>query len=152
MPKPFWKTKSLEQMSPSEWESLCDGCGRCCINKIEDADTGEIHLTSVACKLLDLKACRCSDYENRQKKVPDCIRLDAKTVRTLSWLPDTCAYRLVGERRDIPSWHPLKTGDPDSVHQAGISVRTFARSERRIKIANLYKYMIKGFPKPSKIK
>ena len=150
--KPFWKTKSLEAMTAAEWESLCDGCGRCCLNKIEDADTGEIHLTSVACKLLDVKACSCSDYPNRQAKVPDCIRLDAQTVRTLSWLPATCAYRLVAEKKDIPAWHPLKTGDPDSVHKAGISVRSFARSERRVKPENLQRYMLKDFPKPKTIK
>ena len=152
MPKPFWKTKSLEDMTALEWESLCDGCGRCCLNKIEDADTGEIHWTSVACKLLDLSACRCSDYPNRQKKVPDCIRLDVEAVRTLSWLPETCAYRRVAEKRDIPTWHPLRTGDPDSVHKAGISVRSFARSERRIKPENLHRYILKDYPKPKKIK
>jgi uncharacterized protein len=146
VPKPFWKTKALEDMSAAEWESLCDGCGRCCLNKIEDIDTGQIHLTKVACKLLDLSLCRCSDYPNRQKQVPDCIRLTPEMVRNLTWLPSTCAYRLVAEGRDIPSWHPLKTGDPDTVHAAGISVRGFARSERRIKAENFERYIIPDFP------
>ncbi len=149
MPKPFWKTKSLDEMTSEQWESLCDGCGRCCLNKIEDADTGEIHLTKVACKLLDLALCRCSDYANRQQKVPDCLRLTPDMVRDLSWLPSTCAYVRVAEGRDLPSWHPLKTGDRNSVHAAGISVRGFARSERRIKPENFERYIIPDFPKPS---
>jgi uncharacterized protein len=151
--KPFWKAKSLEEMSPDEWESLCDGCGRCCLNKIEDADTGQIHLTKVACKLLDLSLCRCSDYPNRQNEVPDCLRLTPEMVRNLTWLPETCAYDRIAKGRDIPSWHPLKTGDPNTVHAAGISVRGFARSERRIKPENFEKYIIPDFPKkPAKSK
>lgn len=147
MAKPFWKTKTLEEMTPEQWESLCDGCGRCCLNKIEDADTGQIHLTKVACKLLDLALCRCSDYPNRQKEVPDCLRLTPEMVRNLTWLPATCAYALVAKGRDIPAWHPLKSGDPNTVHEAGISVRGFARSERRIKPENFEKYIIPDFPK-----
>src|ERR1700752_4235706 len=119
----FWKTKTLEEMSEVEWESLCDGCGRCCLNKLEDEDTGAIEWTSVACRLLDSDACRCSDYPNRQVHVPDCVRLTPEKARTLPWLPPTCAYRLVAEGKDLYWWHPLVSGDPHTVHEAGISVR-----------------------------
>ncbi len=145
---PFWKSKSLEQLSDAEWESLCDGCGRCCLNKIEDTDSGEIFLTRVACKLLDIQSCRCSDYPNRQKKVPDCIRIDVEQVRSLSWLPNTCGYRLVEEGKDLPWWHPLVSGDPETVHAAGISVRSLAKSERNVKPENIRRYLIDGYPKP----
>jgi uncharacterized protein len=150
--RPFWQTKTLTEMSASEWESLCDGCGRCCMNKVEDADTAEIYLTKISCKLLDLTTCRCSDYKNRRKIVPDCIRLTPEKVANLNWLPKTCAYRLVAEGADIPAWHPLKTGDPNSVHEAGISVRGFARSEARVKPENIAKYIVPDFPEPKKFK
>ena len=120
---PFWKTKSLSQMSPSEWESLCDGCGKCCLSKLEDEDTGEIHWTSVACRLFDAGACKCRDYPNRTKKVHDCVRLTPDNVGTISWLPSTCGYRLVSECKDLFDWHPLVSGSPNSVHEAGVSVR-----------------------------
>jgi uncharacterized protein len=121
--EPFWRAKNLEAMSAAEWESLCDGCGRCCLVKLEDEDTGTIHYTDVGCTLLDGVACGCRDYQNRQGKVPDCVRLTPATVRALSWLPPTCAYRLVAEGRDLYWWHPLVSGDPETVHSAGISVR-----------------------------
>ena len=120
---PFWREKPLAAMSAEEWESLCDGCGRCCVIKLEDEDTGEVLYTDVGCTLLDLDTCRCRDYPNRQKKVSDCVRLTPEAVDRIGWLPETCAYRLVGEGRDLPVWHPLLTGDPRSVHRAGISVR-----------------------------
>ena len=120
---PFWRTKTLEELSPVEWESLCDGCGRCCLIKLEDEDTGEIHHTDVGCTLLDGQSCRCRDYRQRQKRVPDCVRLTPEAVRTIPWLPETCAYRLVRERRDLPWWHPLVSGSRRTVHQAGVSVR-----------------------------
>lgn len=119
---PFWR-KTLETMSPTEWESLCDGCGRCCLVKLEDEDTRDTHYTDIACQLLDAGTCRCSDYVNRQAKVPDCIRLTPETVRSIGWLPPTCAYRLVREGRDLAWWHPLISGRPETVIEAGVSVR-----------------------------
>jgi len=121
--EPFWRTKTLEEMSLAEWESLCDGCGRCCLVKLEDDDTGEIHFTDIGCRLLDGKTCRCLDYRRRHRRVPDCVKLTPAAVRELGWLPVTCAYRLVAEGRDLPKWHPLVSGSPDSVHEAGVSVR-----------------------------
>jgi uncharacterized protein len=120
---PFWKTKTLSEMSLSEWESLCDGCGKCCLSKLEDEDTGEIHWTSVACRLFDSGACKCRDYPNRTKKVHDCVQLTPDNVGTISWLPSTCAYRLVHEGRDLFDWHPLISGSAKTVHEAGVSVR-----------------------------
>ncbi len=126
---PFWRTKTLDEMSEGEWESLCDGCGRCCLNKLEDIDTGEIHWTDVACRLLDGSTCRCKDYAGRHGLVSDCIQLDPANVKSLGWLPATCGYRLVGEGRDLYWWHPLVSGDPETVHQAGISVQERTVSE-----------------------
>lgn len=127
--KPFWKRKSLGEMSSEEWESLCDGCARCCLVKLEDEDTGEIHFTSASCKLLDGERCRCTDYANRSARVPDCVRLTAGNVGELNWLPKTCAYRLLSEGRDLPWWHPLVSGTADTVREAGISVAGRTRSE-----------------------
>jgi uncharacterized cysteine cluster protein YcgN (CxxCxxCC family) len=136
-PAPFWREKSLETMTPTEWESLCDGCGRCCLVKLEDEDTGEIHFTDVACKLLDLGSCRCQDYAKRRRKVRDCIKLTPNAVRTLTWLPPSCAYRLVAEGRDLAWWHPLVSGRPESVHEAGVSVRgRVCQSEREVRLAD----------------
>ena len=120
--KPFWRRKSLGEMTPEEWESLCDGCGKCCLHKIEYEDTGQLCYTNVACKLLDLKTCQCSRYAERQRFVPDCVQLSPENVGSLAWMPSTCAYRLLAEGKDLPDWHPLVTGDPDSVHRAGQSV------------------------------
>jgi uncharacterized cysteine cluster protein YcgN (CxxCxxCC family) len=119
----FWRSKPLEAMNDREWESLCDGYGRCCLVKLEDEDTGEIAYTDVGCTLLDSQACRCRNYENRQALVPDCVRLSPAAVRTLSWLPPTCAYRLLSEGRDLYWWHPLVSGDPETVVTAGVSVK-----------------------------
>jgi uncharacterized protein len=126
---PFWRRKKLSQMSRAEWESLCDGCAKCCLVKLEYEDTGQVDHTDIACRLLDTESCRCGDYPNRQKLVPDCLALTAKSVRRLRWLPSTCAYRLVNEGRDLYWWHPLVSGDPQSVHEAGISVRGRVVSE-----------------------
>jgi uncharacterized cysteine cluster protein YcgN (CxxCxxCC family) len=120
---PFWKRKTLEQMTAREWESLCDGCGRCCLNKLEEEGTEKIFFTDVACKLLNHDTCRCKDYRNRLKKVPDCVGLTPAEVRTLDWLPPTCAYDLLAKGKDLYWWHPLVSGDPETVHAAGISVR-----------------------------
>lgn len=119
--EPFWKRKSLAQLDAQEWESLCDGCGLCCLQKLEDDEDGSVYYTRVACRLLDLKSCRCSDYPNRRATVPDCIQLTAADAPSFTWLPPTCGYRLVAEGKDLPPWHHLVCGDPDAVHAARIS-------------------------------
>jgi uncharacterized cysteine cluster protein YcgN (CxxCxxCC family) len=129
---PFWRRKRLADMTPAEWESLCDGCGLCCLHKIMDEDSGDIAVTDVACRLLDLDTCRCGDYANRRRHVPDCVHLTAESAAKLNWLPSTCAYRLVANGRDLYDWHPLVSGDPDSVHRAGISARGLAVSEDHV--------------------
>lgn len=125
----FWKIKSLDEMNPDEWESLCDGCGRCCLVKLEDSDSGKISYTNVACTLLDIDSCRCTDYTHRKQRVAACFVLDAKSLGDYSYLPPTCAYRLLSEGKSLPQWHPLITGSADSVHRAGISVRAKVISE-----------------------
>ena len=127
--KPFWQTKTLEQMTAAEWESLCDGCGLCCLIRFEDEETGEVIPTRVACKLLDQHLCRCTDYVNRKAHVPDCIKLTPWNIEALAWMPASCAYRRLHEGRDLPGWHPLITGDPESVHKAGVSIRDQTVSE-----------------------
>ncbi len=127
---PFWRQKRLEEMNGQEWEALCDGCAKCCLNKLEDIDSGEIAYTDVACRLLDLESCRCTNYAERRRLVADCVSLEPASVSRLGWLPSTCAYRLLAEGRDLPQWHPLVTGDPESVHRAAISVRGRVVSER----------------------
>jgi uncharacterized cysteine cluster protein YcgN (CxxCxxCC family) len=129
--KPFWKTKRLDEMSRAEWESLCDGCGRCCLHKLRYEDTGALSFTNVACRLLDLESCRCSDYANRRRRVPDCVNLTPAVVAEIDWLPPSCAYRRLAEGHDLAWWHPLVSGDPKTVHTAGVSVRGRAISERQ---------------------
>ncbi|QFT57479.1 hypothetical protein FIU94_01470 [Sulfitobacter sp. THAF37] len=126
----FWETTPLTEMTDREWEALCDGCGKCCLNKLEDEDTEEVALTCVACRLLDDATCRCSHYENRHAFVPDCIVLRPDNLDTHAyWMPRTCAYRLLWQGRPLPDWHPLITGTPQSVHDAGISVQGRTLSE-----------------------
>ncbi|MGF0536806.1 YcgN family cysteine cluster protein [Agrobacterium sp. ES01] len=139
---PFWKHKSLSQMSNDEWESLCDGCGLCCLNKLEDWETGAIAFTSVACRLLDDKSCRCKDYENRQDTVPDCIQLTVEGVEDIAWLPPTCAYRLVDEGRDLYWWHYLVSGERNTVHEAGISASGRTVSEEDVPVEDFEDYLI----------
>lgn len=124
----FWELP-IEALDAAEWEALCDGCGKCCLHKLEDADTGEIHPTNVACKLLDRRSGRCSDYKNRRKYVPDCVRLTLAKLHDMDWLPSTCAYRLRFEQRPLFDWHYLLSGDPESVHEAKISVRGWTIAE-----------------------
>ncbi len=137
----FWKTKTLRQMSSSEWEALCDGCGKCCLIKLIDDLTDDLHYTTVACKLLDCDSCRCGDYNNRKKLVEDCVILSPRLVEELHWMPSTCAYRLIYEGKDLYWWHPLVSGNPNTVHEAGISVRGRAISEREVKDSELPKYI-----------
>jgi uncharacterized protein len=127
--QPFWETKSLAQMNRAEWESLCDGCGLCCLVRFEDEDTGEIVPTRVHCRLFDSEGCRCTNYGQRRRHVPDCIKLTPHNIDALPWMPASCAYRRLHEGKTLPLWHPLVTGDPESVHAAGVSVRGQTVSE-----------------------
>jgi len=126
----FWERKPLNKLSQKEWEALCDGCGKCCLNKLEDEDSGEVALTRVACRLLDDNSCACAHYDNRHQFVPDCIVLRPDNLDSHAyWMPATCAYRLVWEGKPLYHWHPLISGDPDTVHEAGVSVRGLTVSE-----------------------
>ena len=125
----FWKRKSLKEMSRVEWESLCDGCALCCLHKIEDEETGDIYYTDIACKLLNVDTCRCRNYAQRTKLVTDCLVLSVDDPDAFDWLPSSCAYRRLAENKPLPDWHPLITGDAESVHKAGISMRGKAVSE-----------------------
>lgn len=124
----FWE-KPIEQLDRGQWEALCDGCGKCCLHKLEDEDSGEMHATNVACRLLDRRTGWCSDYKHRRAYVPECVRLTTNNVRAIDWLPSTCAYRLRGEDKPLPDWHYLISGDRDAVHRAGESVKGWTVSE-----------------------
>lgn len=145
---PFWKTVPLAEMSPEQWESLCDGCGKCCLHKLQDDDDedgtpGELHKTNVACRLLDIQSCRCSKYPRRWDFVPDCVQLFPQFIPKAYWLPSTCAYRLIHEGKDLEWWHPLVSGDPDTVHKARMSLRGRAISERKV---GMLEYHIVDWP------
>lgn len=140
--QPFWKRKTLAELSRDEWESLCDGCGKCCLVKLQDPDTDEIAYTDVACRLLDGGSCRCTDYARRERRVPDCVVLTPQVVADLSWMPSTCAYRLIREGKDLAWWHPLVSGDANTVHEAGISVRGRVISETLVEDAELPEHVV----------
>jgi len=125
----FWETKSLAELDRGQWEALCDGCGKCCIHKLEDEETGDLYPTNVACRMLDRRSGQCKDYRNRRAFVPDCVRLTAKNVFTTDWLPSTCAYRLRANNEPLPDWHYLVCGDREAVHRAGESTRGWTVSE-----------------------
>jgi uncharacterized protein len=130
MTAPFWQTKTLDEMTREEWESLCDGCGRCCLHKLRDEETEALSYTNVACRLLDTGTCRCSDYENRFTHVPDCIQLTPQTLREVDWLPPSCAYRRIEEGRGLAPWHPLRSGTTRTVITSGASACGRIISER----------------------
>ena len=140
--QPFWEVKLLDEMSDAEWESLCDGCGRCCLHKLEDEDTGDVHFTRVSCKLLDTETCRCSDYANRFEQVPDCLTIKPLDAQKLSWLPPSCAYRLVSQGMPLEKWHPLVSGSRDTVHEAGISMAHLCLSETYVPLADFIHQVI----------
>jgi hypothetical protein len=140
---PFWRRKTLEQMTDSEWDSLCDGCGRCCLNKLEEEETGRTFYTDVGCRLLDGDSCRCRDYSNRLEAVEDCVRLTPEALKTINWLPPSCAYVLIGAGKDLYWWHPLVSGDPETVHAAGVSVKGRMRAtEATVPDAELEDYIV----------
>ncbi len=138
---PFWETKPLEAMTDAEWESLCDGCGRCCTHKLEDEDTGEVFPTSIACRLLDCQSCLCGDYPNRRRYVPDCLQMTPELARTAPWLPESCAYRRVAEGRGLAWWHHLVSGSRETVHEAGVSVRGRLTPEHAVDPDDLEEYL-----------
>lgn len=128
----FWRTVPLAEMTAYQWELVCDGCGKCCLQKLEDEDDGEIYYTDLSCRLLDNHSCRCTDYPNRLARVPECLDLKPDRIGEFHWLPATCAYRLLAEGADLPDWHPLISGTPESVHSAHMSVRGRCKSETQV--------------------
>jgi uncharacterized cysteine cluster protein YcgN (CxxCxxCC family) len=138
----FWQTKSLEQLTPEEWESLCDGCAKCCLIKFEDEDTGRIYHTNVVCELLEIYHCRCTRYSERSILVPTCLTLTPALASTLNWMPETCAYRLLAEGKNLPPWHHLVSGDPKTIHKAGMSVRGKVVSARDVDDDDLPNYVV----------
>jgi len=145
----FWETKSLAQMTQDEWESLCDGCGRCCLHKLEDEDTGKVYYTDVACRLLDLEVCRCKHYTERLRHVPDCVVLSKDNLSELHWMPSTCAYRRIAEGRGLADWHPLVSGRADSVIRAGISVVGRVVPEESVDAADIEDRIVRWLRAPA---
>jgi uncharacterized cysteine cluster protein YcgN (CxxCxxCC family) len=141
----FWQHKTLDELSEAEWEALCDGCGRCCLVKIEDQDSGKLFYTNVVCQYFDNASCRCSRYRERSKLVPDCIKVTPEVARQESWLPHSCAYRLLAEGKPLPDWHPLISRDADSVHRNRISVRGRVVSERFVHPEELVEHLVNWF-------
>lgn len=141
----FWETKPLDALNREEWEALCDGCGRCCLLKIEDEDSGDLYYTNVVCQYHDSERCRCTAYRQRSLLVPDCIKVTPEVARDRTWLPDTCAYRLLAEGRALFDWHPLISGDPDSIHRAGISVRERVIPEQYVHPDELQEHLVHWF-------
>lgn len=139
---PFWKEKPLTELSQSEWESLCDGCGKCCLHKLENDKTAVISFTRVACRLLDLETCRCTQYAKRTVVVPDCIKVRPDIIQNLTWMPATCAYRLLANDQELPAWHPLVSGNSESVHESGTSIRSFAISGEGLTDDDLFSFII----------
>jgi len=139
---PFWKTKPMTELTRDEWESLCDGCARCCIIKFEDEDTNELFFTNVVCQYLDIYHCRCTCYADHSVRVPTCVTLTPEIIQSLYWMPETCAYRLLAEGKDLPDWHPLVSGDAKSVHKAGISVRGKVVSAKDVPEDDLPDYIV----------
>ena len=137
----FWETKNLIEMNENEWESLCDKCGKCCVIKLEDFDTQQVHYTNVSCKLLCEKSASCKDYENRKSIVPDCIILSPDNLKDLKWMPETCAYKLLNEGKNLPYWHPLLSGNDKEIVKSGNSVKNRVTNENEIKIKNLPDYI-----------
>ncbi len=142
---PFWEHKTLEEMTQEEWESLCDQCGKCCLHKIEDIESGKVYFTNVACRLLDLRTCLCRDYAHRSQLVPDCFPLTPKMVREINWLPESCAYRRLVEGRGLAWWHPLVSGDPDTVRYAGVSVFGKVVGEDQVDLEDLEDMVVDWF-------
>jgi uncharacterized protein len=139
----YWERIPLNQLSQAEWEGLCDGCGKCCLLKLEDDDTQEIAFTRVSCRLLDTETCQCGQYEQRKTFVPDCVVLTPSTLKDIAyWMPETCAYRLLYEGKPLKDWHPLVSGDPKSVHHAGASVQGWAIPEFEIDEDDLEEYLL----------
>jgi len=138
----FWKTISLDELTTEQWESLCDGCGQCCLVKLEDADSGDVFYTDVVCYLLDQDACRCGDYKQRCILVPDCVKLTPDNLQDLSWMPVDCAYRRLAEGRELAWWHPLVSGSSATVHESGASVKGKAICETEVDINDLEEHIV----------
>ena len=146
---PFWMRKTLAEMTAEEWESLCDGCGKCCLNKLRCDDTEAVFFTDVTCQLLDSHSCRCRNYPARREHVPDCVQLSPDRVAEIDWLPESCAYRRLADGRGLAWWHPLVSGDPETVHAAGVSVRGRTVSETEVPDYDLLAHIV-SWPDPNR--